>query len=229
MPRNISKKLLSLATALALLIGIAAFGAPNAALADVGDLGVTEPIPTDQVLEVGVGNDELAAVPNTDGKLYISKQAEQVKDSQGNNVENTFDITLTVQTQENIKTIYKEPDSTVVLVLDYSASLQSGATTVRDAAITFIDQFSTTSTETIREIAVVKFGQNAVSTGVWYDATTSNGVMDAKSAVSIINPADSYGTNYEAALTLTKNLFNAKKSSDENNYNTAKKYVVFLT
>ena len=49
-----------------------------------------------------------------------SKTIATVKDEEGNTIENEFDITLQVQTSENLDTYEIKQDAAVVLVLDYS-------------------------------------------------------------------------------------------------------------
>ena len=74
----------------------------------------------------------------------------------GTDIENVFDITLTVKTQQSITEIYEEPDMAVVIVMDISQTMNSdfGNTTrykaAMDAAENFIDNFAANSGDVSR-------------------------------------------------------------------------------
>ena len=56
---------------------------------------------------------------NADGQVNISKTID------GTDIENVFDITLSVETQENIFEVYNEPDMAVVIVMDISNTIMA--------------------------------------------------------------------------------------------------------
>ncbi len=79
---------------------------------------------------------------NSDGTVNVSKTI------QGTDVENVFDITLTVDTTTNITEILQEPDMAVVIVMDISNTMNDsfgGGTRYTEAvaaAETFMDKFA---------------------------------------------------------------------------------------
>lgn len=86
----------------------------------------------------------------------------------GTELENVFDITLQVNTTENIKELYGDPDMAVVIVMDISNTMtQKFGTTTRyaaamDAASSFIDQFKDQcQTNSRSKIGFVTFNTNS--------------------------------------------------------------------
>ncbi|MBQ3531970.1 MAG: VWA domain-containing protein [Oscillospiraceae bacterium] len=79
---------------------------------------------------------------SSEGAVYVSKTIE------GTEIENVFDITLEVITQDIVNEVYKEPDMAVVIVMDISNTMRTafGSTTRYAAAMTaaenFIEQFA---------------------------------------------------------------------------------------
>lgn len=98
------------------------------------------------------------------GNVNISKQIS------GTDIENVFDITLTVSTQEDIQEIIADPDMAVVLVMDMSATMMSdfdggnGENTkygvALSAAKAFVSTFASNTTGTSR-IGFVPFNTTA--------------------------------------------------------------------
>jgi len=84
----------------------------------------------------------------------------------GTDIENIFDITLTVETQQKIEQVYKEPDMAVVIVMDISNTMNAvfGDTTRYKAAMAaaedFIDHFSETAGN-VSKIGYVAFNTSA--------------------------------------------------------------------
>jgi len=99
-------------------------------------------------------------VGSEDGAVYISKTIE------GTGIENVFDITLEVVTQDEINTVYEEPDMAVVIVMDISNTMNSnfGGTTrylaAVEAAAGFLDEFRENAGDVSR-IGYVAFNSDA--------------------------------------------------------------------
>lgn len=108
--------------------------------------------------------------------------------------ENTFEITLSVKTKEEIAQQVTSPDAAVVVVMDVSNSMawtvdgkeakdeaQQRITQAKAAAEKFIEDFAADAGNAQRKVALVEFGSNAMTVQGWTDATT------AKDAVSRID------------------------------------------
>lgn len=154
----------------------------------------------------------------------------------GTDIENVFDITLTVKTSQNISEIVNAPEIAVVIVMDISNTMKDnfGGVTRYAAAIeaaeTFIDNFrAQTSKES--KIGYVAFNTDAheifglseCSTGA--QATALKDTMRKKTG-NIIN-ASEYGsshkrfTNVEAGLKMGYDMLKSEKFKN--------KYIIFLS
>ena len=154
----------------------------------------------------------------------------------GTDVENVFDITLTVKTQQSITEIYEEPDMAVVIVMDISQTMNSdfGDTTrykaAMDAAENFIDNFAANSGDVSR-IGYVAFNTsgheifNLSSCSTTAEATALKNEMRQETG-AIINAsgyADSHTrfTNVEAGLKMGYDML----ANAPNEH----KYIIFLS
>lgn len=155
----------------------------------------------------------------------------------GTELENVFDITLTVQTQQEITEISSEPDMAVVIVLDISNTMNSnfGGVTRYAAAMTaaegFLDQFAQNNSQGISKVGFVAFNTNAMQIFP-LQACASQGEANAlkntmrSETGSIINAADynashSRFTNIEAGLAMAADMLNG--------VNNRNKFIVFLS
>ncbi len=158
--------------------------------------------------------------------------------------ENFFDITLTVETNSQIKNITTYPDLAVVIVMDISNTMVTekvkDGSFRYDAAIaaseTFINSFKTESDKSLakREIGFVAFNTDAhriFSLQTCTTASCSENNVDLitkmKSSTSSIVRASGYGssekrfTNIEGGLKMAHDMLN--KSSASN------KYIIFIS
>lgn len=165
-----------------------------------------------------------------DGKVTVSKTIS------GTEIENVFDITLTVETQENIESIYEEPNMAVVIVMDISNTMNKnfGGTTRYAAAVEaaekFVDEFAE-ETNGISKIGYVAFNSDAHKIFDLSSCSTDAEAVLLKNQMrqetgNIIN-ASGYAqsqtrfTNIEAGLKMAEDML-----SGVNNQN---KYVIFLS
>lgn len=165
-----------------------------------------------------------------DGIVTVSKTIK------GTELENVFDITLTVDTKEELKSFYKDPDTSIVVVMDISNTMTYafGNTTRYEAAMSaaeqFIDEFAKAS-DNISRIGYVAFNTNAKKI---FDLQTC---ADTASALRLKNlmrtetgkiigasgykDSHSRFTNIEAGLKLGRDML----ASCKNKY----KYIIFLS
>mgnify|MGYP004530568381 CR=1 FL=1 len=157
------------------------------------------------------------------------------KTIQGTELENVFDITLTVQTPTEISTFYQEPDMAVVIVMDISNTMKSnfGDSTrykaAMDAAEAFLDEFAEASNG-VSKIGYVAFNTDAhqifglqpCSNG--NEATNLKNQMRSKTG-NIINGYEEGSrnrfTNIEAGLKMGRDML--ASASNQN------KYIIFLS
>ena len=154
----------------------------------------------------------------------------------GTDIENVFDITLTVQTQQSISEIYEEPDMAVVIVMDISNTMKNdfGDTTRYKAAMlaaeNFIDNFAAHSGDVSR-IGYVAFNTSGheifglSSCATTTEATALKNEMRQETG-TIINAsgyADSHTrfTNVEAGLKMGYDML----ATAQNEH----KYLIFLS
>ena len=181
--------------------------------------------PSDQQVVDRGGSNE-----NADDGVKVSKTIA------GTELENVFDITLTVDTPTEISQFYKEPDMAVVIVMDISNTMNSafGGSTRYEAAMeaaeAFLDKFAASS-DGISRIGYVAFNTNAheifglQSCKDQSEANSLKNTMRQKTG-KIIN-ANGYGddhsrfTNIEAGLKKARDMLDG--ASNEN------KYIIFLS
>lgn len=181
-----------------------------------------------------------------------SASAQQVNDSGGSNsaddvtvsktiagteLENVFDITLEVQTPQNITQVVAEPDMAVVIVMDISNTMNDnfGDSTryaaAMEAADDFLDQFAESNTLGVSKIGYVAFNTDAHQIFGLQSCTNETQANALKNTMrtktgSIIN-ANNYGvahsrfTNVEAGLTMANDML--AKVSNKN------KFIIFLS
>ncbi len=172
---------------------------------------------------------------NTDEKVTISKTIN------GTDLENIFDITLTVTTQEEIVEIIQEPDMAVVIVMDISQTMNSnfGDATRYEAAMAsakdFLDKFAE-ETGGVSKVGYVAFNSDAhkildlQSCGTAQEAENLKTQM-ANAAGNIIY---NYSTNSNKEVDDPKRFTNVEAGlkmgydmlADATNEN---KYIIFLS
>ena len=141
-------------------------------------------------------------------------------------VENEFEITLQVTTEEDIQNITISPDAATVLVLDRSTSMneRSGSTTrfqaMKTAAKNFLTEFSDieAGSNAKRLVSIVSFATdvknetyNNAGGNTWIDVT-SNLIAAEEKINGIANPNG--WTNIEGALLMANNI--VKNGKDNN-------------
>ncbi|MBQ4267708.1 MAG: VWA domain-containing protein [Clostridia bacterium] len=204
-----------------------------------GNFYFTEPpdiedIPLDGINELSDRQVEYAGgkISSPEGDVEISKTID------GTDIENVFDITLTVRTETNVQTYLSEPDMAVVVVMDISNTMNSkypsGSSTSRydaavEAAENFINQFAQI-TSGISQLGFVAFNTNAHEIFDLQPCTTDNAQAlinemkaDTKAIISALGYANSHDrfTNVEAGL---KRGYDMLASSGN-----ANQYIVFLS
>ncbi|MGN0703106.1 MAG: SpaA isopeptide-forming pilin-related protein [Lentihominibacter sp.] len=166
-----------------------------------------------------------------DGAVSVSKTIS------GTDLENVFDITLQVQTSQNISEITEEPDMAVVIVMDISNTMNSnfGGVTRYAAAMTaaeeFLDEFVKNNSKGISKVGYVAFNTDAhqifglQSCSAKEQADALKNTMRTQTG-SIIN-ADGYKdahsrfTNVEAGLAMASDMLNGVTNKN--------KYIIFLS
>ena len=165
-----------------------------------------------------------------DGIVTVSKTIA------GTDIENVFDISLKVTTKEEIKTYYKDPDASIVIVMDISNTMASsfGSTTRYEAAMkaaeTFIDKFAQESAG-VSKIGYVAFNTSAktifplqkCSTPAQATALKNKMRTETGKIISAAGYAGSHErfTNIEGGLKLGRDML----TSSGNKY----KYIIFLS
>lgn len=170
-------------------------------------------------------------------------------------VENEFEITLKVTTEENLKNLTLSPDAATVLVLDRSGSMLnedsdniSRFKEMQDAANSFLTEYGKTETvsNSKRLISIVSFASNVKNETYnnddngnnWIDV--SNSSKDLIKAKDIINKIEKpientydtrRGTNIEGALIMANNIVKDGKTKGKllgNNGKEIKKYQYYF-
>ncbi|MGN1371688.1 MAG: SpaA isopeptide-forming pilin-related protein [Candidatus Coprovivens sp.] len=152
-------------------------------------------------------------------------------------LENYFDITLTVKTQTKIEEIIKAQDIAVVIVMDISNTMTSndmvGSTTTRvdeakSAAKSFITRFqeeasASDATAAKRQIGFVTFATSSYEVFGLSDCKTTTQRNNMISQVDSITTktTDERFTNMEAGLSRAKDMLNDSQIQN--------KYIIFLT
>lgn len=178
-----------------------------------------------QVVEGGGENE------SDDQKVAVSKTIA------GTDLENVFDITLTVRTTENISEIYEDPDMAVVIVMDISNTMNSnfGGTTRYEAAMVaaeqFLDQFAKSTKRGVSKVGYVAFNTNAYQIFGLQSCDTQAKANRLKNTMrtatgQIINApgyngAHSRFTNIEAGLMMGQDMLAGVKNQN--------KYIIFLS
>ena len=108
--------------------------------------------------------------------------------------ENTFDITLTVKTVEEIEKQTVSEDAAVVLVLDMSNSMtEEDMQAAREAAKNFVNQLVEGASSTAqRQVAIVEFGSNAKTAVPWANANDSSQKAQILSGIDSVENGFSY-------------------------------------
>lgn len=188
---------------------------------------VSTPASASQIRQVGGG------VDSADGAVYVSKTIA------GTDVENVFDITLEVITQDVVNEVYQEPDMAVVIVLDISNTMNSafpkGSSNTRYqaamlAAEGFLDQFANKNLGASK-VGFVAFNTDAHQIFPMSQCATSGQATALKNTMRsatgrIINQSNyaelhSRFTNIEAGLKRASDLLATVTNKH--------KYIVFLS
>lgn len=200
-------------------IGTASYGTPESyALANLDE-------PSDRQVKAEGGSKR-----NSTGTVTISKTID------GTDIENVFDITLTVSTEEKITEIIEEPDMAVVIVMDISNTMNAdfGDKTRYEAAMlsaeAFLDNFSKEA-GSVSRIGYVAFNTDAHKIFDLSQCSTEGQADQLKNTMRqktapIINDsgyADSHKrfTNVEAGLKMGGDML-----ANATNKN---KYIIFLS
>ena len=170
---------------------------------------------------------------NEDDDVYVSKTIA------GTDIENVFDITLTVQTSQVIDEVIKEPDMAVVIVMDISNTMKSnfGVGTRYEAAMSaaeeFLDKFAANNSMGISKVGYVAFNTDGHKIFDLQPCTSTEQAKVLKNTMrtvtgNIINQ-DGYGnwnnpnkfTNMEAGLAVARDMLAGATNKN--------KYVIFLS
>ena len=170
---------------------------------------------------------------NENDGVYVSKTIS------GTQIENVFDITLSVQTPQVIDEVIKEPDMAVVIVMDISNTMNSdfgGATryvAAMEAAEEFLDNFAANNSMGISKVGYVAFNTDAHKIFDLQPCTNETQARALKNTMrsqtgSIINQPG-YGnwdspnkfTNMEAGLKMARDMLAGVSNSN--------KFVIFLS
>ncbi len=193
-------------------------------------------------------NEEYVVVPDEPSDYQISegggttvsadKEVTVSKTIDGTELENVFDITLTVKTQTNVQTFLSEPDMAVVIVMDISNTMNSTFTddtmSRYDAAVTaaseFINQFAE-NTAGLSQIGFVAFNTHAHEIFALQPCSTSTQAAslinemssDTDSIISASGYSDSRTrfTNVEGGLKRAYDMLEASGNANQ--------YVILLT
>ena len=203
------------------------FSARSASLSvdDDGSDDTSTPPSNVQVVDRGGTN------TSKDGAVSVSKTIS------GTDLENVFDITLQVQTSQNISEIVEEPDMAVVIVMDISNTMNSdfGGVTRYAAAMaaaeSFLDKFAANNSLGISKVGYVAFNTDAHQIFGLQSCNTQEQANALKSTMrtqtgSIINAegysdAHSRFTNVEAGLAMASDMLNGVTNKN--------KYIIFLS
>lgn len=176
-------------------------------------------------------------VDNPGGEAYGDNGVAVSKTIAGTDIENVFDITLTVQTPQKIEEIASEPDMAVVIVMDISNTMNSkfGDSTrykaAMEAAESFLDQFAENNLLGVSKIGYVAFNTDAHKI-FGLSQCTSKAQADAlkntmrQETGTIIN-ASGYAsahnrfTNVEAGLKLANDMLSGATNKH--------KFIIFLS
>lgn len=182
--------------------------------------------PSSQQIDASGGTNE-----NADDGVLVSKTIA------GTDIENVFDITLTVQTPQVIDEVIQEPDMAVVIVMDISNTMNfnfGGSTRYKAAMVAaeeFLDNFAANNSLGISKVGYVAFNTDAHQIFGLQPCTNQSQANALKNTMrtqtgSIINAggyANSHSrfTNIEAGLKLASDMLSG--ASNKN------KYIIFLS
>ena len=151
-------------------------------------------------------------------------------------IENIFDITLSIETETEVSKMYENPPMSVVVVMDISNSMftRNSSTGIipyddaMEAMKDFINKYSEEAKETIvpRELAVVTFNTDAhvqqslvdCSGSVNANAIYNNvydGISDVIDVPGEYGDHDSRYTNMEAGLRMAENILDGAKTENK--------------
>ncbi len=204
---------------------------------EVPEEPIVEDIPLESI-QNGEGSDKQvkyvgAKTTSPEDDVQISKSID------GTNIENVFDITLTVRTETNVQTYLEEPDMAVVIVMDISNTMNDkypdnqNVTSRYDAAVeaaeNFINQFAE-ETDGLSKVGFVAFNTNSRKifdlSPCGDEAQAATLISEMKSETydiisNYITDDRSRFTNVEAGLQMGYDML-----AESNNEN---KYIVFLS
>ena len=159
------------------------------------------------------------------------------KTIQGTELENVFDITLTVQTPTEASVFFEEPDIAVVIVMDISNTMTSnfGGKTRYEAAMeaaeNFLDKFASSNSIGVSKIGYVAFNTDARQIFGLTPCTNDTQAKALKNTMrtetgKIINATgykDSHSrfTNVEAGLKQARDMLSGVSNEH--------KYIIFLS
>lgn len=197
------------------------------ASADEGEVAEAGNVPPSDVQV----NDRGGENTSEDGTVKVRKTIS------GTDLENVFDITLQVQTNQNISEVANEPDMAVVIVMDISNTMKSnfGEVTRYAAAMTaaeqFLDSFADNNTLGVSKVGYVAFNTDAHEIFGLQKCTNRNDANALKNTMrtetgKIINASDysvshSRFTNIEAGLAMASDMLNAVTNKN--------KFIIFLS
>lgn len=198
--------------------GISSYSAKAAAEEDIS--------PSSQQVDNAGGTSE-----NKDDGVNVSKTIK------GTDLENVFDITLTVQTPQKIDEVISEPDMAVVIVMDISNTMNDnfGGVTryaaAMEAAEDFLDNFAANNELGVSKVGYVAFNTDAHQIFGLQSCTNETQANALKNTMrtatgSIIN-ADGYGvahnrfTNIEGGLKMAQDMLNGVSNKN--------KFIILLT
>ena len=157
----------------------------------------------------------------------------------GTELENVFDITLTVKTATELSTFYKDPDMAVVVVMDISNTMKeafpkgdakhSRYTAAMDAAEMFIDQFAESSNG-ISKVGYVAFNTHGHRIFDLQSCKDETEAMRLKNTMrqetwkimdAYVTGDPNRFTNMEAGLKMARDMLAGAKNKN--------KYIIFLS
>lgn len=193
-------------------------------------------------------NEEYIVVPDEPSDYQISegggstvsadKEVTVSKTIDGTELENVFDITLTVKTQTNVQTFLSEPDMAVVIVMDISNTMNSTFTddtmSRYDAAVTaaseFINQFAE-NTAGLSQIGFVAFNTHAHEIFELQSCSTSTQAASLINEMSADTDAIISASGYSSARTRFTNVEGGLKRAYDmlEDSGNANQYIILLT
>ncbi len=175
--------------------------------------------------------DEEGGYNKAEDEVTVSKVISETE------LENIFDITLTVTTAQSLEEIVEEPDMAVVIVMDISNTMRNpfGSSTrykaAMEAAENFLDKFAAHNSLGISKVGYVAFNTDAHEIFPLQSCTNQTQANSLKNTMrtetgTIIN-ADGYAdahsrfTNVEAGLTMAYDMLDEVSNSN--------KFIIFLS